>query len=111
MVKINIPKTKKILDSLLILHNEVRSMIFVIVLGAEEKQEEMSITDIHKELKKRNIQISSKNCWGHVKELVKSGLLQEQKERNDRGQRTIIKPTEKAHNIAKFLVGIKANFF
>ncbi len=111
MVKINIPKTRKVLDSLMVLHNDVRAKIFAIVIDGEKLQKEYNIRKIHDELKKDKIEIAYKNCALHIKELEKAGLLQLKIQKYSRGQETIIKPTEKAHNIAKFLVGIKANFF
>ena len=95
---------KNIIVPLKPLHNDVRLMIFVIVLGAEEKHNFLNIKKIHDRLKMHEIEIAYKNCVLHIKELEKVGLLQLKIQKYSQGQETIVKPTEKAHRIEKFLI-------
>jgi len=108
---LNLTKTRDILDALLTLNvHEARAKALLLVLDSEEKEKEPIIKDIHEGLKKHGVNIAYKNCAVHIKELEKHGLVKLNVVKDSRGQKTIVKPTTKAHKVANLLFSIKDTF-
>jgi len=107
---INEIKTKGMVDALFSLRNDARSKIFLIVLDAKEKKEEINMTAIHKRLKEYNIHQTLISCAENIRRLQAVGVVRLSRKNRSPGRPTFVWPTEKAYRIKNLLYSIKETF-